>query len=95
MLQDPIRKFITRVFYFFKKKQKQKSYVSVETQTQILTDQETIKSLNKSYEKLKREFENLKSAKRQSERDYIRMIEEKQVNEIKIKQLTTINEFLT
>ena len=64
MLKDPIRKFITRVFYFFKNKQKKKNYASVETQTQILTDQETIKSLNKSYERLKKEFEGMKSAKR-------------------------------
>ena len=64
MLKDPIRKFITRAFYFFKSKQEKKIYASAETQTQILTDQETIRSLNKSYERLKREFEAIKSAKR-------------------------------
>ena len=75
MLRCPVRRLVERVFLYFKNRNIPKQVDSQATQTLLLTDQETIRTLNKSHERLKKEFEALKNLKREAERDTIRMID--------------------
>ena len=54
MLKKPLRKLITRLYYYFRHQNRTKNLCDGETQTLLMKDEETIKNMQKSYDKLKK-----------------------------------------
>ena len=54
MLKKPIHKLITRIFLYFKRKNQKEEVSHAETQTVLGSEEETLKSLHKANERLKR-----------------------------------------